>query len=78
MAGGRSIRESKVNYAEYDDDDFESPVKKAPKKILIDSEEKEPEQKPKKGSILGFAEKGINIARQDLEASAKKPKRATK
>ena len=81
MGGDRAIRErNKVTYAEYDDDDFDSPVKKVPKKTVIDSEEEEVEEKPTKGGLLAYAKKGINNAREDLEASAgaKKPKRAPK
>jgi len=78
MAGERRAdRGRPVTYTEYDDDDFESPGK-AYRKILIDSEEEDAEQKPKKGGLLQFAKEGLNNAREDLQAGAKKHKRAVK
>jgi hypothetical protein len=71
-------RSKVTSYAEFDDEDFDSPVKKAPKNMLIDSEEEEAEEKPKKGSLMAFAKEGINNARKDLEAGAKKPMHAVK
>jgi len=80
MAGERRVnrgRSRPITYTEYDDDEFESPVK-APRKMLIDSEEEEAEQEPKKGGLLQFTKEGINNAREDLQAGAKQLKRAVK
>ncbi|KAH7617240.1 putative Chromodomain-helicase-DNA-binding protein 7 [Nannochloris sp. 'desiccata'] len=78
MAGERRANRGRpITYTEYDDDDFESPVKD-PKKVVVDREEEESEQRPKNGGLLQFTKEGINNAREDLEAGAKKPSRAVK
>lgn len=77
MSDRRLHRErAKVVYAEYDDEDYDSPDKKPTKKRVIDSEDEEPQQKPRKAGILAYAHEGVNNAKKDLEtAIASKPKR---
>ena len=80
MSGGNPHRErTKVVYAEYDDEDYDSPVKKVTKKRVIDSDDEEPQEKPRKAGILAYAHEGLNNAKNDLEtAAANKPKRSQK
>ena len=77
MSSGRANR-SKIDYAEYDDSDFDdgSPAKKAVTKRVIDSEDEEVQEKPKKTGILAFAKEGVNNAREDLEKPATKKSKA--
>ena len=76
----RSKREGhRIEYAEYSDDDFDSPVKGVPR-VTESDEEEVPQAKKVNGSqgILQFMQTGVNNAKHGLEAAASKPKQAKK
>ena len=74
----RSKREGhRIEYAEYSDDDFDSPVKGVPR-VTESDEEEVPHAKKVNQGILQFMQTGVNNAKHDLEAAASKPKQAKK